>query len=315
MNRARGVALIIALVIVALATIFATRIGAEGALDQRRAATLLAQEQALQIAFGAEDWIIETLHEDAQRATAQQVTLNQAWALPMPPLPIDDGEVAGRVEDLAGRFNVNNLMTPQGTRNAFAYAWFVRLLTRLELEPKWAALLLDWIDPDNVATGADGAEDGVYLGMTPPYRPPNRPITTTSELLSLPGFGLARYRKLQPYIAALPVGTALNVCTAPGLVLDALAPALQAFAQDPKLLLSYRLKGCFPTLRDVTTALQPILPAEEKAAATALLAETSTWFRLTTSVRIGTTEMTLYSLLQRNPAGQSRVALRSLGTE
>ena len=33
MNRARGVALIIALVIVALATIFATRIGAEGALD------------------------------------------------------------------------------------------------------------------------------------------------------------------------------------------------------------------------------------------------------------------------------------------
>jgi general secretion pathway protein K len=313
MNRSRGVALIIALVIVALATIFATRIGAEGALDQRRAATLLAQEQALQIGFGAEDWVMETLRKDAEHS--QQVTLNQQWAMPMPPLPIDGGEVTGRVEDLTGRFNLNNLMTPQGTKNPFAFEWFQRLLARLQLEPKWASLLLDWIDPNNTADGADGAEDSVYLGMTPPYRPPNRPISSTSELLSLPGFGVERYRRLQPYIAALPVGTPLNVCTAPGLVLDSLAPAMQAFAQDPKLLATYRLKGCFPTLRDVTNAIAPSLLPPEKTAAAALLAETSEWFRLTTLVRIGTTEVTLYSLLQRNSAGQSRVVLRSLGTE
>ena len=79
MRQHRGVALIIALVIVALATIFATRIGAEGALDQRRAATLLAQEQALQISFGAEDWMMETLRVDAEQSP--QVTLNQQWAL------------------------------------------------------------------------------------------------------------------------------------------------------------------------------------------------------------------------------------------
>jgi len=313
MTRRRGVALIIALVIVALSTIFAARIGAEGALDQRRAATLLAQEQAMQVAYGAEDWVMEILLEDAQHS--QQVTLNQVWAQPMPPLPIDGGEVVGRVEDMAGRFNLNNLVTPQGTRNEFAFAWFQRLLARLQLEPKWAALLQDWIDPDNVTNGADGAEDGVYLGMNPPYRPPNRPISTTSELLSLPGFGIERYRRLAPYVSALPIGTPLNVCTASGFVLDTLAPSMSAFAQDPKLLMSYRAKGCFPTLRDVTTAVQATLPAAEKAAATTLLAETSSWFRLTTSVRIGTTEVTLYSLLQRNPAGQSRVVLRSLGTE
>ena len=313
MNRSRGVALIIALVIVALATIFASRIGAEGALDQRRAATLLAQEQSLEVAYGAEDWVIETLQQDAQQS--QQVTLNQMWAMPMPTLPIDGGEVTGRVEDLGGRFNVNNLVTAQGTKNVFAVEWFQRLLIRLQIEPKWASLLLDWIDPDNVADGPDGAEDGVYLGLNPPYRPPNRPIATTTELLSLPGFGLARYRKLQPFIAALPVGTPLNVCTANGLVLESLAPSLSAFAQDSKLLMSYRAKGCFPTLRDVTTAIHSTLQPAEKTAAAGLLAETSAWFRLTTSVRIGTTEVTLYSLLQRNPAGQSRVVLRSFGTE
>ena len=313
MNRSRGVALIIALVIVALATIFATRISTEGALDQRRAATLLAQAQSMQVAYGAENWVMETLLEDAQHSA--QVSLNQPWAMPMPPLPIDGGEVVGQVEDMTGRFNLNNLVTAQGTKNVFAFDWFQRLLARLQLEPKWASLLLDWIDPDNTADGADGAEDGVYLGMNPPYRPANRPITTTSELLSLPGFGIERYRKLQPYVAALPIGTPLNVCTAPGLILDSLAPSLSAFAQDPKMLMSYRAKGCVPTLRDVNSAIQATLPAAEKAAATGLIAETSAWFRLTTSVRIGTTEVTLYSLLQRNPAGQSRVVLRSLGTE
>lgn len=313
MRRVRGVALIIALVIVALATIFAARIGADGALDQRRAATLLAQEQSLHVAYGAENWVMEILLTDAQHS--QQVTLNQTWAMPMPPLPIEGGEVVGHVEDLAGRFNLNNLVTPQGSKNVFAYAWFQRLLVRLQLEPKWASLLLDWIDPDNTADGPDGAEDGVYLGMNPPYRPPNRPISSTSELMSLPGFGIERYRKLQPYVAALPIGTPLNVCTAPGLLLDSLAPTLSAFSQDPKMLATYRAKGCFPTLRDVTTALQSTLPAAEKSAATTMIAETSAWFRVTTSVRIGTTEVTLYSLLQRNPAGQSRVVLRSFGTE
>lgn len=313
MKGRRGVALILALVIVALATVIAARIGADGALDQRRAATLLAQEQALQVGFGAEAWIIETLRSDAEHS--QQVTLAQAWAMPLPPLPVDGGDVTGSVEDLEGRFNLNNLVTAQGTKNVFAFAWFQRLLQNLQLEPKWASLMLDWIDPDNNPDGADGAEDSVYLGLTPPYRPPNRPIVTTSELLSLPGFGADRYRRLQPYVAALPIGTPLNVCTASGVVLTSLSPGLQSLSQDPKLLANYRLKGCFPALTDVTQALQPLLTAPEKPFAAALLAETSTWFRVTTRVRIGTAEVTLYSLLQRNAAGQSRVVLRSLGTE
>jgi type II secretory pathway component PulK len=115
---------------------------------------------------------------------------------------------------MAGRFNLNNLVTPQGTRNEFAFAWFQRLLARLQLEPKWAALLQDWIDPDNVTNGADGAEDGVYLGMNPPYRPPNRPISTTSELLSLPGFGIERIAAWRVRVGATDRHT-LATCVRP----------------------------------------------------------------------------------------------------
>lgn len=314
MKRARGVALIIALVVVALATVMATRIGAQSALDQRRAATLLAQEQAFQVALGAETWAIEVLRSDFEHNN-RQVTLDQPWATPLPSLPIDGGSLSAQLEDMSGRFNVNNLVNTDGTKNLFAFAWFQRILAQLQLEPKWASLLLDWIDPDTIADGADGAEDGVYTAFTPPYRPPNRPITSTSEMLALPGFGIDRYRLLAPYIAALPIGTPLNVCTASGLVLDTIAPGMTAFGQDPRQLATNRQKGCFPALADVTATISPLLQPTDRAAALRLIGESSRYFRGQTIVSIGTTELTLYSLFERNTGGYSRVVLRTLGTE
>lgn len=313
MRRARGVALIIALVVVALATMLATRIGAQSALDQRRGATLLAQEQAFQVALGAEAWAIEILRDDAERT--QRDSLDESWATPLPPVPIEGGTVEGRLEDMQGRFNLNNLVKSDGTKNEATFAVFQRLLARLQLEPKWASLLVDWIDSDNVADGIDGAEDGFYTGLSPPYRPPNRPITSTSELLALPGFGPDRYQRLAPFVAALPVGTPINVCTAPGEVLDSLAPTLSTFSQDPKQLATNRQKGCFPYAQDVKALVDPLLTADERKAIDPLLAESTRWFRGTIVVSIGTTEVTLYSLIERIPGGYSRVVLRTLGTE
>ena len=313
MRRARGVALIIALVVVALATMLATRIGAQSALDQRRGATLLAQEQAFQVALGAEAWAIEILRDDAERT--QRDSLDESWATPLPPVPIEGGTVEGRLEDMQGRFNLNNLVKSDGTKNEATFAVFQRLLARLQLEPKWASLLVDWIDSDNVADGIDGAEDGFYTGLSPPYRPPNRPITSTSELLALPGFGPERYQRLAPFVAALPVGTPINVCTAPGEVLDSLAPTLSTFSQDPKQLATNRQKGCFPYAQDVKALVDPLLTADERKAIDPLLAESTRWFRGTIVVSIGTTEVTLYSLIERIPGGYSRVVLRTLGTE
>ena len=160
---------------------------------------------------------METLRSDAENN--HRVSLDQPWATPLPPVPIEGGSVEGQLEDLQGRFNLNNLVKADGTRNDVMVAVFQRLLTRLQLESKWASLLVDWIDADSVADGVDGAEDGFYTGLSPPYRTANRPITSTSELLALPGFGADRYRLLAPFVAALPVGSALNVCTAPGEVL------------------------------------------------------------------------------------------------
>ncbi len=312
MKRQRGVALIIALVVVALATVIATRIGADGARDQRRSATLLAQQQAFQVALGAEAWAAEVLRDDAERT--RRDSLDEPWATPLPPLPVDGGSVQGGVEDLQGRFNLNNLLDADGTKNEAAFAQFRRLLELLQLEPKWASLVLDWIDGDTLADGIDGAEDGAYTGQTPPYRAANRPISSTSELLALPGFGLARYRRLQPFVAALPIGTPVNVCTASAPVLVSLAPGLDTFLQDAKQLAANRARTCFPLVADVEAALGNSLSAEEIATLRGRLSEQSTWFRVTTVVTIGTTQLTLYSLMRRS-GPESRTVLRSFGTE
>lgn len=307
--RQRGVALITAILLVAMATVLATRIGSRGAIDQRRAAALMLREQAYQIGLGAEAWAGEILREDAQKG--QEDSLNEPWAMPLPALPVEGGSVEGNLDDLQGRFNLNNLVTPDGQPNLFAVGHLQRLLEALQLEPKWAQLLVDWIDPDTLRSFPDGAEDGEYLMAQPPYRAANTYLTSTSELLALPGFGAERYRVLAPYVAALPHGTKLNVCTAPGIVIDTLSPKFREFSADPVQLAKNRLRGCFPTVADLSSSFS----AEVWADVNSRVEQRSSWFRLTTRVTLGGTEVTLYSLLERNGVGGSRAALRTFGTD
>src|SRR5262249_38049407 len=149
--------------------------------------------------------------------------LSQPWANPVGPLEVVPGVMLeASLEDLSGRFNINRLYDEStGKPNEAAVAAFKNLLENLELEPRWADLILDWIDPDTVPTPPDGGEDSLYLGQNPPYLAPNKYITSITELLALPEFGHDRYMKLAPYITALPPDVVLNVCTAPAAVLNA----------------------------------------------------------------------------------------------
>jgi general secretion pathway protein K len=116
-HRQRGVALIIALVLVALATILATKLTFDGFLERKRAIGVMAAEQALQFGLGAEALAADALAQDAQ-TSGQQTTLASAWAQPSQPYPItpqDDpegepiGTMQGQLDDMQGLFNLNNL--------------------------------------------------------------------------------------------------------------------------------------------------------------------------------------------------------------
>ncbi|MCM2310592.1 MAG: type II secretion system minor pseudopilin GspK [Steroidobacteraceae bacterium] len=308
-QRQRGVALITAVLMVALATILAVNVGFRGFLDQRRSGTLFALDQGYEIALGAEAWAADFLKQDMQ--DSQTDHLGEVWARPLPPLPIEGGTVEGQLEDMQGRFNLNNLIHADGTPNPTAVQQLERLLTMLEIEPTWAAAMADWIDQDTQPGFPDGAEDTVYTGQDPPHLAANMPVTRVSELMVLPGFGPQRFARLKPYVAALPVGTPLNVCTAPGVVLDSLSEDSREFSLNPTDLASRRASACFPTLDD----LRGSLGDEAYNAIKNSLTESSAYFRATVWVTIGTTQFTLYSLLARGGAATVRPALRSFGSE
>ena len=308
-GRQRGVALITAVLIVALATILAVNVSFRGMLDQRRSATLFALDQGYLIALGAEGWAADILRRDLQDSKTDH--LGESWAQPLPPLPIDGGTVEGRLEDLQGRFNLNNLVHADGTTNPDAVKQLERLLAVLEIEPAWAAVMADWIDEDTQPGFPDGAEDSVYTGQNPAHLAANMPVTRASEIMVLPGFGAERYARLRPYVTALPVGVPLNVCTAAGIVLDALSENTREFGLDPEDLAKRRKDTCFPTLEE----LRGSLGDEEFDKVKNSLTESSSFFRTTVWVTIGTTQFTLYSLLARGASGPVRPYLRSFGSE
>lgn len=309
--RQRGVALIMAVLIVALATMLAVNVTYRGMMDQRRSANLFALDQGFQVALGAEAWAADILRQDAQESQTDH--LGEAWAKSLAALPIDEGvgTVEGRLQDMQGRFNINNLVFADGTTNAKAVEQLERILTMLDIEPTWAAAMADWVDADVQPGFPDGAEDSVYTGQDPPHLAANMPITRVSELMVLPEFGAERFRRLQPYISALPVGSKLNVCTAPGIVLDSLSSTQRQFSLNPDDLDQRRKEICFPTLEDLRGTLDQADYDQIKDT----LSESSTYFRATVWVTIGTTQFTLYSLLARGGGGTVRPVLRSFGAE
>ena len=309
LRRQRGVALITAVLMVALATMLAVDVGFRGFLDQRRSGTLFALDQGYEVALGAEAWAADFLKKDQQQSKTDH--FGETWARPLPPLPIEGGTVEGRLEDMQGRFNLNNLIHADGTTNAAAVQQLERILAMLEIEPKWATAMADWIDQDVQPGFPDGAEDSVYTGQNPPHLTANMPITRASELLVLPGFGPERFARLKPYVAALPVGTPINVCTAPGVVLDAFSEDSREFSLNPEDLAKRRKDACFPTLEELRGSLGDEIYNKVKNS----LTESSNYFRSTVWVTIGTTQFTLYSLLARGGTGSIRPALRSFGSE
>ena len=338
-QRQRGVALIIALILVALAAILATKLSYDGWLERRRTIGVIAAEQAFHFAMGAEALAADVLTQRAQTTPlaqngpqvsqspqsggTQQDTLAQPWAQPTQPLPItpdDDpegepiGTLQGALDDMQGRFNLNNLgrTLANGQPDPVPMEQFQRLLQSLNMETKWAGLLRDWIDADNLPSVPDGAEDSVYTSQTPPYLTGNWPMTSPSELMALPGFDLAHYLKLAPYVTALPTANApINLCTASALVIESLAPNLNGeYSGNLDALAIGRKNGCFPDINTFKATVGP----KNLTQITGLYTDSSAYFRLTTQVTLGTSEFTLYSLLLRGNGGKITPLLRTFGT-
>lgn len=314
--RQQGTALITALLVLALTVVVATEMTASQRFDVRRTGNILALEQAHQIALGGERWAVAVLARDRRNEpppgqelaggedTASVDALDEDWAQVLPPLPVEGGQVSGRIVDLQGRFNVNALVDGEAV-DALALARFERLLEALEIEPSFAQAVIDWLDADRETTFPDGAEDDFYAALTPPYLSANRPLGAISELRQLRGLEPAAWRRLAPHIAALPGPSAINVNTASPAVLQALVPGLGAGAAGQ--LAARAEEEPFASVTEFA--------AEDVVDGSGLeltgIDVRSSHFRVQTAVALGPLEYTLYSWLRRNDNGASRVLRRA----
>jgi general secretion pathway protein K len=312
--KQRGVALLVAVVIFAIATTVAAAITYNKAMAARRAAATFTLEQALQAGMAAEALAAIALEEDGQNNKKTQ--LDKDWARPLGPVEIEGTGIwiQAQLEDLTSKFNLNRLVVldPQSgiyMPDAPEIQVFRELLQQLNIDTKYADLMTDWIDNDtNPQSG--GGEDTLFLSQAPPYRPPNTFIMHPSEILALPNFGAANYELIAPYITALPRDALINPCTASGLLVDALSNNQQttwATAPVPTN------QGCkYPEQNVLAAIADPKL----KQAADNRMEEKSSWFRLRSHIRIGTAEFVLYSVIFRESnSNRSRVVQRSFGSD
>jgi general secretion pathway protein K len=298
--RQRGVAVVMAMGVVALAAIAAAAMLASQSTWSRYAALGAEHDQAKALVHAGVDWGRAVLSDDRRMSSADH--LGEPWALRLPPMPVDNGELAGRIDDAQGAFNLNNLAV-KGEVSATHVAQFQRLLQVLDLPEALAASLADWIDADSEPQPQGGAEDGYYQSRQPSGLAANRALTDVAELALVRGYDDAVRARLQPFVAALPGFTAVNVNTAAPEVLVAVVQGLDLDAA--RALVAQRERAYFHNVAGFRAQLPPGTVAGGNDLATA-----SQYFLASVRVTIGSAEARGSALLNRAAAGWPAVVWR-----
>ncbi|UCE88584.1 MAG: type II secretion system minor pseudopilin GspK [Pseudomonadota bacterium] len=319
-RRQRGAALITAVLVVTLASVAAVAMVTRQRMDLRLSENVLYLEQAALYLGGAEAYVMPLLTQDL--LNNNKFDNLEEYGENSVVFPVEGGVLTGRVEDLQGRFNINNLLDDKGKRSDPDYQLFKRMLEHLELPPDLADAVVDWLDADEEARGIGGAEDNYYLGMPVAYRTANQPLRSTSELLLVRGFGdrlpdseLRVYDMVEPFVVALPGRTRVNVNTAdsnnelpPGVLASVLKDISLQDAQD---LRQGRTNEGWET-RDQFLQ-ESVLAGKVGKDADRVLDVASNYFLLTAEAQVGRARSTLYTLLNRSDDGKVSVVLRSYG--
>lgn len=233
-NR-EGMALLTVLLLVAVMSVVAVAVLDDVRFSVRRASNAETQAQAQWYASGAEAL--------ARRQIAGLLTtgpsrtpLEPGWNGRRLNFPTDSGSISAVITDGQACFNLNSLVEgvgedlmarPLGTAQFLALG---RAVGAPDSRMRAVAdALTDWLDADG-ASRPLGAEDGAYAGLATPYRTGGVMLAEVSELRAVKGVDADLYRRLRPYVCALPTSrlSPLNVNT----LTSAQAPLLQMLSDN-----------------------------------------------------------------------------------
>jgi general secretion pathway protein K len=284
----RGLALITAMLVVAVAATTAAYLGLDQQIWLRQSENLTDRAQAEVVRAGAMEWVITILAKDANESSSDDLT--EDWARKLPPLPVEGGLVTGQIIDAQGKFNLNNLVR-NNQPSPPDIGTFQQLLKSLLLDPNLTDSVIDWIDTDSNTRPA-GAEDIDYLQMKIPYRAANQALQSVEELRLIRGFTPEIVEKLLPWVTALPQPTEINVNTAPQEVLAAVFYTLPAAAIEQLL-----EKRPYKDQEKLNAKIQEL--ANGKTLPPVHIGVKSGYFEITIETLFGRYQRTTQALIQR----------------
>jgi len=336
-KRQTGVVLIVViLAIVLMVTLLAIMIEDQH-IFIRRLGNQKVTEQGYQYTQGLNAWAEQVLHEDANRTVDH---LEEDWAKFGRPeeersesesesfsldrstaaaeeeadeekATIDFGidEVEATIEDLQGRFNLNNLAAV-GPQAAAQKRIFLNLLELLEVgefdeRDRLHGALVDWIDENDLTT-PNGFESGDYGSKSVSYFAADQKLTSIGELRFVEGFTEEIIRKLKPYVAVLPVENArININTTTTEVLASLSSATVNDTGSVAAFLARRLEPGFQGFNDVNEAGTAINGVSVTGAPFTpnMMQVTSQFFQINAKVTLGNNVFCMESLVLRESAG------------
>ncbi|PAU87871.1 general secretion pathway protein GspK [Pseudomonas sp. WN033] len=195
----RGVALVTALLVVALAIVAATAMALRGQADIRRTSAVFERDLARQIALGAEKMVLQYL----ERVDGPDDLLWDTCRSPVLPFQVDQVRLQATLDNMQCRYNLNALAGADETE----LGYFARLVDRVGQDagvstPPGAQLAMavnDWMNAET--------DDPIYRLADPPRASGNRAFLLASELNSVTGMTAEAWQAMAPYLAAYP-GTA-----------------------------------------------------------------------------------------------------------
>lgn len=219
-GRREGMALLTVLLLVAVMSVVAVAVLDDVRFSVRRATNAETQAQAQMYADGAG---ILALRQVSRLSAigSTRTPLEPEWNGRVLSFPIEGGSLNAVVRDGQNCFNLNSVVEGQGedlTARPAGIEQFVALGRSVGVaEGSIRAIadgLVDWLDADP-ATRPNGAEDGTYAGSSTPYRTGGVMLAEVSELRAVRGVDADTYRRLRPFVCALPVArpSVLNVNT------------------------------------------------------------------------------------------------------
>lgn len=300
----RGIALLATLLAVALMTILVVDFTTSSALGYRSAANQADDLRALYLARSAIQVGIAVLARDAISDSQQKQrfdSLNEIWAIPVPPIPVEGGTVSVSIVDEARKLNINQLFNARTRAMDEKFAQEIaRLFEIIGVTTDLIPVIADWLDPDSIDSQG-GAEADYYLRLMPPYEPRNGAMPTIGDIRALKGVDDATFNLLTRFLTTAPEAR-VNANTAPPEVLAALTPELSNNPELVKEIIAAREFRPFVMVTDVAN-----LPGigQFSSRLTQMLTTRSSYFTIIGQGEFAGARRRIYATFRRNSNGSA----------